>query len=109
MFQTRTLVGRYNVRCVLKCATTVHDRPPVHWFCRTPWIHVSGDANQDFGSVCRYLADCFGKYPVVTDGATNATNRRIGDGKQRFVIAFDVVGTRMNFEWNPGIDLTILV
>src|SRR3984893_6508221 len=109
MFQTRALVGGCDVCGVLKCPAAVHNCPPVHRFCCAPWIHISGYADQYLRSVSRQLTNGLGKYPVVTNRATNASNRRGCHGKQRFIVAFMLMGTRLDFGWNPRVYLAILV
>ena len=72
---------------VLDRPAAIDERPPVHRLGRAPGIHVSRDPDQHLGAVGRELTDRLREDPVVADGASDPPDRRVGDRKQRLVVA----------------------
>ena len=107
--QARALVRGDHVRHVLDRARAIDERPPVHRLGRAPRIHVRRNANEHFGAVRGQLPDRLRKQPVVADGAADAADRRVGDRKQRLVVARQVVRAAVHLVRNPGIHLPVLV
>ncbi len=101
MAQARALVRGDDVRDVLDRARAIDDRPPVHRLGRAPRIHVGRDADQHLGAVGGELPDRFGKQPVVADGAADAADRRVGDRKERLVVAGQIVRAGVHLVGNP--------
>ena len=107
--QARPLIRRHDVGRVLERPAAVHDRPPVHRLGRAPGIHVRRDAQEHFGAVGGELADRLGKQPVVADRATDAPDRRVGDGEERIDVAVDLVRARVHLVRDPRVHLPVLV
>src|SRR5437588_7109270 len=103
VFQTRSLVRGHNVGDVLNCASAINHRPPRHWLGRAPWIHVRGDAHQDFRAIRGELAHRFRKQPVITDGTTDAADWCVSYRKERFTVIFEIVRASIHLETNPGV------
>src|SRR5258705_4827857 len=109
MFQAGSLICSNDECGILHGAATVHNRPPVHGLSGTPWIHVGRNADKNLSAIRSQLSDCLRKQPVITDGAANASDWSIGNGKQRFVVSFKIVRTRMDLERYACIHLPVRI
>ncbi len=85
----------------------VEERPPVQRGRCAPRVHVGRDPDQDLRAGQRQGTDRLGKQPVVTDRRAQAADLGLDNGKQRLVVARQVVRTGVHLPGEPGIHLAI--
>jgi hypothetical protein len=102
----RPLIGCHNVAHVFGRPSSIEERPPVHWGCGTPWVHVCRQATQDFSTFKSELSRNFREEPVVANANANSTNLSICNWKV-ITCWIDIMGRTVYFPRNPWVYFSI--
>ena len=103
----RPLVGGHDEREILGGPGAVEEGPPVERRRRAPRVHVGRDPNQDLGAGECEGTDRLGEEPVVADRRAQPADLGLDDGKQRLVVAGQVVRAGVHLPGKPGIHLAV--